>query len=305
MNEKKVRLQLLDTSGEERFQVITNAHFRDTMGVMIAYDITSRTSFENVSSWLQQIDKFSKGRPVNKLLVGCKAELDELRKVSREEGKKLADQLQINIFETSAKTRRKVEEAFFDIVRDCVFPRRERSKTRQDLSLRDLRTIDTSTLSISPSAFNNHVYDGDCILGYAPDFEVYAAMTGEGTKYHKNRQHYNYWNACRPDIMRPRTWPRGKYRIVPIHRIAKESKNACMLRREATDVWASKSSSYSNNQKKAWDYNFFWLLEQELGSKHKWKDAFDMEKGDYGIVKGGVACDDQKCFWVYGVVPKC
>mmetsp|Transcript_3433 Transcript_3433/g.6779 ORF Transcript_3433/g.6779 Transcript_3433/m.6779 type:complete len:416 (-) Transcript_3433:153-1400(-) len=185
-----------------------------------------------------------------------------------------------------------------------VVPKRDRSFTRRDLSLRNVRDMNMSTLSASQTVHNSHVYDGDYIIGYAPDFETYTALTGEGTKYRKNSQHYNYWNACRPDIMRQRMWPRDEYRIVPIKRIAEEAKNACMHRQEAANVWASKRSAYSNDQKKQWDYNLFWLLEQELGSRYKWKNVFDMERGDYGIVKGGVACDEQGCFWVYGVVPK-
>mmetsp|Transcript_66879 Transcript_66879/g.139382 ORF Transcript_66879/g.139382 Transcript_66879/m.139382 type:complete len:211 (+) Transcript_66879:71-703(+) len=117
LDNKKIKLQLLDTAGQERFKTITTAHYRNAMGILLVYDITNETSFRNIEEWLKNIEKYT-SQPVNKILIGNKADLSAQRKVTAEEGKKLADQLGMEFFETSAKDKDKVEEAFFALTRD-------------------------------------------------------------------------------------------------------------------------------------------------------------------------------------------
>jgi len=50
------------------------------------YDITDRESFENVKTWLNEIDRYA-CENVNKLLVGNKSDLDSKRMVEFAEAK--------------------------------------------------------------------------------------------------------------------------------------------------------------------------------------------------------------------------
>ncbi|CAF1500984.1 unnamed protein product [Adineta steineri] len=43
-----VQLQLWDTAGQERYRSLTTSFFRDAMGFMLVFDVTSETSFLNV-----------------------------------------------------------------------------------------------------------------------------------------------------------------------------------------------------------------------------------------------------------------
>uniref|UniRef100_A0A7S0VY16 Uncharacterized protein n=1 Tax=Hemiselmis tepida TaxID=464990 RepID=A0A7S0VY16_9CRYP len=114
---KKIKLQLLDTAGQERFKTITTAHYRNAMGILLVYDVTNEQSFKNIEDWLKNIDKHT-SQPVNKILIGNKMDLASQRKVSTEEGKKLAERLNMAFFETSAKEKSCVDEAFFALTRD-------------------------------------------------------------------------------------------------------------------------------------------------------------------------------------------
>ena len=50
-----VKAQLWDTSGQEKYRAITVAHYRKALGALVVYDITKRTTFENVKFWLESL----------------------------------------------------------------------------------------------------------------------------------------------------------------------------------------------------------------------------------------------------------
>ncbi|XP_064336426.1 ras-related protein Rab-27B isoform X3 [Camelus dromedarius] len=52
----KVHLQLWDTAGQERFRSLTTAFFRDAMGFLLMFDLTSQQSFLNVRNWMSKWD---------------------------------------------------------------------------------------------------------------------------------------------------------------------------------------------------------------------------------------------------------
>eukprot|EP00440_Ansanella_granifera_P021326 gb/GFBE01023151.1/.p1 GENE.gb/GFBE01023151.1/~~gb/GFBE01023151.1/.p1 ORF type:complete len:202 (+),score=45.55 gb/GFBE01023151.1/:1-606(+) len=118
-NGRKLKLQVWDTAGQERFRTITPAYYRSAMGVVICYDITDKSTFENVGYWLEQLQQHG-DEGVQRILVGNKSDLVDLRKVSKEDGKALADKYSIDFFETSAKEGDAVEEAFLRIADHVV-----------------------------------------------------------------------------------------------------------------------------------------------------------------------------------------
>ncbi|OSX74520.1 hypothetical protein BU14_0285s0009 [Porphyra umbilicalis] len=108
---KTIKLQIWDTAGQERFRTITSSYYRGAHGIIIVYDVTDLESFNNVKSWLQEIDRFA-SEHVNKLLVGNKNDLTSKKMVDTAVAKEFADSLGIKFLETSAKTAENVESAF-------------------------------------------------------------------------------------------------------------------------------------------------------------------------------------------------
>ena len=120
MGDSKVKLQIWDTAGQERFRTITTAYYRGAMGILLVYDVSDEASFNNVRNWMRQIDQ-NAAENVNRVLVGNKCDVsDSERKVTPEQGKKLAAEFGIKFFETSAKTNQGVDEAFSAMARDIV-----------------------------------------------------------------------------------------------------------------------------------------------------------------------------------------
>ena len=119
VNGKKVKLQIWDTAGQERFKNITASYYRGGNGVLVVYDITDRDSFENLNSWLIEIEK-NANKNVYKLLIGNKSDLEDKRKVTYQEGKEFATSNGMQFIETSAKTDSKVKDAFELLTQEII-----------------------------------------------------------------------------------------------------------------------------------------------------------------------------------------
>jgi small GTP-binding protein len=115
--QNEVRLQIWDTAGQERFRFLQPAYYRGAHGALLVYDITRMESLNNIPKWIGDlVDTI--GTSVPTILVGNKCDLDDLRVVTFEQGKLLADELsaqyksEIHFYEASAKTNLNLEEIF-------------------------------------------------------------------------------------------------------------------------------------------------------------------------------------------------
>ena len=119
-----VKLQMWDTAGQERFRTITTSYYRSADGIIIVYDTTDLTSFNNVKQWLSEIDKYG-NKKIAKLLVGNKSDLVDGRQVKAEMGQQFADSVGIEFLECSAKSAANVELAFEKLTRKMLATKKE------------------------------------------------------------------------------------------------------------------------------------------------------------------------------------
>lgn len=120
ISDKKVKLQIWDTAGQERFRTITNAYYRGAMGVVLVYDCTMQSSFENVRNWMESIKSNSPSN-VKVCLVGNKSDIVSARAVTLAMGQELADEFKVvGFFETSAKSGDNVHEVFTNLTAAIV-----------------------------------------------------------------------------------------------------------------------------------------------------------------------------------------
>ncbi|XP_013146097.1 PREDICTED: ras-related protein Rab-37 isoform X1 [Papilio polytes] len=115
----KVKLQIWDTAGQERFRSVTHAYYRDAHALLLLYDVTNKTSFDNIRAWLGEIREYAQDDVVI-MLLGNKSDSGLERAVRREEGQRLAREYQVAFMETSAKTGLNVEAAFGHVARALV-----------------------------------------------------------------------------------------------------------------------------------------------------------------------------------------
>ncbi|KAI1886494.1 hypothetical protein AGOR_G00196320 [Albula goreensis] len=113
----KVKLQIWDTAGQERFRSVTHAYYRDAHALLLLYDVTNKTSFDNIQAWLTEIHEYAQ-QDVVLMLLGNKADSAHDRVVKREEGEKLAKEFGVPFMETSAKSGLNVELAFTAVAKE-------------------------------------------------------------------------------------------------------------------------------------------------------------------------------------------
>ena len=106
-----IKVQVWDTAGQEIFRSITLTYFRNAVGAFIVYDITRRSSFDQLDEWLEDARKNCSPNCVI-FLIGNKSDVSVKRVVDRIEGAKFAQNHGLMFMETSAKSAENVDEAF-------------------------------------------------------------------------------------------------------------------------------------------------------------------------------------------------
>ena len=115
-----VKLHIWDTSGQERFRAMTNLYYRDAQVAILTYDITSESSFSGISFWIEELKYKVENENMIVCLVGNKCDVsDDERKISKNQGKKYAEENNMLFYETSAKTGNGVKELFNDVAKQA------------------------------------------------------------------------------------------------------------------------------------------------------------------------------------------
>ncbi len=119
----KVKCQLWDTAGPERFRVVTSAYYRGSHGIFVMYDVTDRNTLEGARRWITEIQKYANPEVII-VLLGTKQDLQNgeeytngntalrKRQVAFEEGLAFAREFNIPAFmEISSKENHHVSDA--------------------------------------------------------------------------------------------------------------------------------------------------------------------------------------------------
>ena len=104
INDMVIKMQIWDTCGQEIYRSLISNFYRNSSLAVILYSIDNRESFEHAENWLSDL-KSQANPEVRIFLVGNKSDLEDERKVTKEEGLKFKNDQGLDLFmETSAKT---------------------------------------------------------------------------------------------------------------------------------------------------------------------------------------------------------
>jgi GTPase KRas protein len=111
-------LDILDTAGQEEYSAMRDQYMRTGQGFVMVYSITSRSSFDEITAFREQILRVKDKDYVPVILAGNKCDLERERQVTTNEGQELAKSFGCPFVETSAKARINVDEAFHGLVKE-------------------------------------------------------------------------------------------------------------------------------------------------------------------------------------------
>ena len=98
-----------DLSGHPEYFEVRNEFYGDTQGALLVFDVSSRSSFDDLEAWIREAEQYGAG-DAQIIVVGNKIDLE--RAVASKEAKAWARAHGFEYFETSAATGEGVEDVF-------------------------------------------------------------------------------------------------------------------------------------------------------------------------------------------------
>jgi len=131
-------LQIWDTAGQERYRTITKAYYKGADGILVVFDLTDKESFNNVDSWLKEIEKHC-GTDVSVIVLANKCDVGQKKSSGVGGGKAPANKEQereievtdediaafeqshnLKVMKTSAKFGTGVDESFLEMTKALI-----------------------------------------------------------------------------------------------------------------------------------------------------------------------------------------
>ncbi len=130
---QNIKIQIWDTNGQEKYKALIPSYVRNSSIAFLVYDISSKTSFDNIPNWITFIRTVFNSTLV---LCGNKIDLEKYREVKKEEGETFAKMEGLSFFEVSAKTGDGIKNMFYNAVADL--PSFDQSYSNKESLVNDL-----------------------------------------------------------------------------------------------------------------------------------------------------------------------
>ena len=108
---QNIKIQIWDSAGQEKYKGLIPSYVRNSSIVFIVYDISKRSSFDNIPNWISFVKNIEK---TTLILCGNKTDLE--REVEKNEGEELAKKEGLLFFECSAKTNENIKNMFYSSI---------------------------------------------------------------------------------------------------------------------------------------------------------------------------------------------
>ncbi|MFX0188562.1 MAG: Rab family GTPase [Candidatus Hodarchaeota archaeon] len=111
-----IQLVIWDLAGQSKFDVMRTAFYQGAKGVLLVFDLTNAASFNSIKNWFNDVKKHTNIREkLIGFILGNKSDLHNERVVTTEQASKVAKELSLIYFETSALTGNNVANSFKEL----------------------------------------------------------------------------------------------------------------------------------------------------------------------------------------------
>ena len=122
INNKLIQIDLWDTAGQERFRSLGKHFYKDAYIVILVYDITSQSSFEEIEQvWYPSVKEHGEKYSVL-AVVGNKCDLYEKEEVKENEAREFAKKIGATFMLVSAKSGNNIDLLFDTLIKQYLGP---------------------------------------------------------------------------------------------------------------------------------------------------------------------------------------
>ena len=118
INNKTYKIQIWDTSGEEKFKNISRNYFLRVQGILLMFDLTNNKSFKDLDKLIKNIINIRDKIPL--IIIGNKCDLENEIVIKDEEVKKFANENDAMYIKTSAKLNKNIEYSIITFVKHII-----------------------------------------------------------------------------------------------------------------------------------------------------------------------------------------
>ena len=140
-DDKKMKINYIDTAGQEKFKSISENYLKGTDGVILVFDLTNKETFDLVTYWHECMKKNNKSN-IGKILFGNKNDLEDKREVTYEEGKELANSIGCDYYEGSAMSGENIDFVMNEIAKLSYNEWKKTGDNRNSIRLSSVGYID-------------------------------------------------------------------------------------------------------------------------------------------------------------------
>ena len=152
IDNETLNLEIWDTIGQEKMRALNKIFMKNADIALLIYDVTSQKTFNEIKYWHKVIEDANGKDNVVFGLVGNKSDLFEKQVVNLNEAKNLANELNIDCFETSAKDFSSINKVF---ERVCKLFYEKEKKKQKALNNNDIFNSTIKNKSHSKSNINS------------------------------------------------------------------------------------------------------------------------------------------------------
>ena len=145
-NNKKIKLKLIDTAGEEKYRSLSKSYFKNSDVALFVFSLDNPVSFERINEWIDLFkESHDKIEKIPKYLIGSKNDLNQI--VDQNKIDEFANKIGYKYISTSALNNNNIEYLFNDISEE-LFKTYNPDKTQKKIKLKNKKNVKTTKCEI-------------------------------------------------------------------------------------------------------------------------------------------------------------